>query len=339
MVEKAEATDQISPRQKLLELIGHKISEARHARNEHIDEAVRKLKLRKSHLEALEKGNWDELPDDVYALGFLRQYCNYLELDLSEEIEDLKDNQYHMSTPLTFPDMAVAPSWRWAWISAALFVLLFIVFNVMNNRNEDNFKSSKAEVAGTTRTPPLTTAANTSAKDDTTKRLPQDILAGQKQQSVPPKKLKTISEEDHTHPTHPKRIASTSNKKTDSNHKQPQQIRAIQPLQATTSAPTTSKVIIPHRYHFMAVGDAVWMQIYLPDAQGKKQEDPYKVVLLKQGKSTSVKTAAETVWITCGNAPALRVEADGHLLFQAGTLGSGRRKVLHDFKITLPDTL
>ena len=121
-----------SPRQHLLTQIGQKLMQAREARDEQLSVVTRKLRLSKAHLQALEAGNWDDLPDDVYALGFLRQYSRYLALDLDDEIQRIKHDQYVLTRPLTFPDLPVAPSYKWAWIAGASFVLLFVVFNIVS---------------------------------------------------------------------------------------------------------------------------------------------------------------------------------------------------------------
>ena len=130
--EAAVETPVQSPRQHLLTQIGQKLIQAREARNEQLSAVTRKLRLSKVHLQALEAGNWDNLPDDVYALGFLRQYSKYLALDLDDEIQRIKHDQYILTRPLTFPDLPVAPSYKWAWISGAAFVILFVVFNIVN---------------------------------------------------------------------------------------------------------------------------------------------------------------------------------------------------------------
>lgn len=121
-----------SPRQLLLAQIGQKLIQAREAREEQLSVITRKLRLSKAHLQALEAGNWDELPDDIYALGFLRQYSKYLALDLDDDIQRIKHDQYVLTRPLTFPDLPVAPSYKWAWIAGTAFVILFVAFNIVN---------------------------------------------------------------------------------------------------------------------------------------------------------------------------------------------------------------
>ncbi len=133
-----EETD-LSPRQKLLSEVGQKLVLAREARGEQLSVVVRALKLREANLKALEEGDWDCLPDDVYALGFLRQYSSYLALDLKEEIQRIKNDQYILTRPLTFPDPPVAPSYTWAWIAGTAFIILFVAFNIISQDAMHNF--------------------------------------------------------------------------------------------------------------------------------------------------------------------------------------------------------
>ncbi len=130
--EECEAAE-ITSREQLLKQIGCKLLAARESRGIKIDQAVVKLKLQKVHLQALEAGNWEQLLDQVYALGFLRQYAQYLKLDLSTEIGQLNEDLYKLTKPLTFPDPPVSPSKKWAWVAGIGFVLLFIMFNIMDN--------------------------------------------------------------------------------------------------------------------------------------------------------------------------------------------------------------
>ena len=167
-VESTVETPVQSPRQHLLAQIGQKLVQARETKEEQLSTVTRKLRLSKVHLQALEDGNWDQLPDDVYALGFLRQYSKYLALDLDDEIQRIKHDQYVLTRPLTFPDLPVAPSYKWAWIAGAAFVVLFITFNIVNRDAvwdlliSPKTTSPKAEQTGPESTEP-SLAANTVA--------------------------------------------------------------------------------------------------------------------------------------------------------------------------------
>lgn len=64
--------------------VGADLQDARRARNEDIETISETLKIRVTHLRALEAGRWDELPADAYVVGFLKSYARYLGLDPAE---------------------------------------------------------------------------------------------------------------------------------------------------------------------------------------------------------------------------------------------------------------
>jgi cytoskeletal protein RodZ len=72
------------------ETIGHKLSDARMARNLSLEEAAEETHIRIHYLEALEKGDLDQLPSQAHARGFLRAYSGYLGLN-PESVVDLLD--------------------------------------------------------------------------------------------------------------------------------------------------------------------------------------------------------------------------------------------------------
>jgi hypothetical protein len=57
---------------------------ARDAKGVDLYRAERDTKIRSRYLAAMERGEWRELPGNVYAKGFLRNYALYLGLDPDE---------------------------------------------------------------------------------------------------------------------------------------------------------------------------------------------------------------------------------------------------------------
>ncbi len=290
-------------RQALLQEIGRKLTQAREACQQSIDKPARKLKLQKRHLGALESGNWDTMPDDVYVLGFLRQYSHYLNVDLSDEIHRLKNNQYTLTKPLTFPDPPVAPSRQWAWIAGIAFILLFIVFNVTTgDYTSDN--NSDVELTSTPlETSDATTDANPAPEaTDSIKHSPAPV---QPVTTTPVSKETSSSET--VLPTKPAKPVK---------HSKPQQ--------------AASK----HLFRFDAVDSPVWLQISLPNKNGTGKGKLLKEVLLQPGLHVSIKAETNTLWITCGNAPALRITVDGVVAAAKGSLGTGK-KILRDYPFSI----
>ena len=48
------------------------------------------LRIREAHLEAIELEDFEQLPGNVYAIGFIRTYAQYLELNESDLIMRFK---------------------------------------------------------------------------------------------------------------------------------------------------------------------------------------------------------------------------------------------------------
>ena len=70
--------------------IGTALRDARVARNLSLAEVSALLRIREAHLEAIELEDFEQLPGNVYAIGFIRTYAQYLELNESDLIMRFK---------------------------------------------------------------------------------------------------------------------------------------------------------------------------------------------------------------------------------------------------------
>ena len=68
--------------------VGERLRDAREVRGLDLYRVERDTKIRHKYLVALEAGDYADLPGDVYARGFLRNYATYLGLDPDEVIEE-----------------------------------------------------------------------------------------------------------------------------------------------------------------------------------------------------------------------------------------------------------
>ncbi len=73
-----------------LESVGQDLKNTRIRRGEDIAGIAAILKIRKDHLQAVEEGNFDQLPGRTYTIGFVRAYAQYLGLHPGECVERLK---------------------------------------------------------------------------------------------------------------------------------------------------------------------------------------------------------------------------------------------------------
>ena len=66
--------------------LGDKLKSARKRKEVNFEEAERDTKISMKYISALEYSQYDKLPADVYVIGFLKRYSEYLALDKSEII-------------------------------------------------------------------------------------------------------------------------------------------------------------------------------------------------------------------------------------------------------------
>ena len=312
-----ETAEALSGRPLLLHDIGQKLTQAREAKGETLNKPVNKLKIPINHMQALESGNWDAMPDDVYVIGFLRQYSAYLELDLSDEINRLKNSEYTLTRPLTFPDPPVAPSRRWAWLTGTAFILLFIVFNVIDFKHSDE---NTAPVSHSPEQPSsqheLTASEQNASKQAAPKQL-SATLSSIEEKSTPTVSTNIVTSETVTAPPKPSRATQVPASPRFNPAKQ-----AIKP--------------VTHTFRFEAVTAPVWIQIFLPNQAGDGKGRLLKEMLLKKGQFSNIRRATESLWITCGNALALRIKVDRKTVIDTGELGAGK-KVLRDYHFKISD--
>jgi len=323
-----QAANSSDMRQALLNDIGNKLAAARMSLLQELDEPARKLKLRKKHLDALESGKWDAMPDEVYAMGFLRQYSAYLHLDLTEEIERLKNSAYTLTRPLTFPDPPVAPSRRWAWIAAAMFIILIVAFNFLYQDLGSHRPSSEiAALSGQATSPDQ--SGNMSAPPESITA--PSVTAQTEDSDAVPTGTDSLPASDEAIATREDTVAPQSDAI--------QTMASSLPAEAATdNADSIGKADVPqpavsHTYRFEAVDSAVWIQVSLPNQAGNGKGSLIKEALLQPGHHISLSQPVDALWITCGNAPSLRIIVDGKVLAETGSLDTGR-KVLRDHRIS-----
>ena len=62
-------------------MVGDTLRQAREKQGLTIADVAGETSIREAYLEAIEKGNYDALPGDVYAKGFIRNYSRFLQVD------------------------------------------------------------------------------------------------------------------------------------------------------------------------------------------------------------------------------------------------------------------
>ena len=114
--------------------IGAQLCSAREQRNMSVEDVADELMIRRFYLDALEQGNFKDLPERVYATGFVRAYAQLMEMDVQGALEQFKRDAYGSRNggyrvELTMPEpivQNVMPS-RTALLSAAAAVIVVAI--------------------------------------------------------------------------------------------------------------------------------------------------------------------------------------------------------------------
>lgn len=55
-----------------------------------LNDVAQKLSIQRNYLENIESGQWNELPEDVYAVGFIRNYAKFLNVKSDDIVKQFK---------------------------------------------------------------------------------------------------------------------------------------------------------------------------------------------------------------------------------------------------------
>lgn len=295
--------------------IGQKLQFAREAKGLSLDDVIRELKLNGEFLEALESGDWAQMPGEVYAIGFLRQYASLLAIDFSDEIERIKTNRYELTVPLTFPDAPISPNRTWVFSAALLFLLIIIVANLFDTgENPDSSKPQTMEQSSEPVTEPPV------AVED---KLAEDSTPVEAKEAEEPEQAEMVQSE-------PVRISTMAVDAT-----KPEKTSTSKVTQAETTATQaqadSEKTAESHEYTFSAVTADVWLQLFEKPEQDEEEGTLIREALLTMGESFTIH-AVPPLLLTSGKPTALRIERDGEMLFEEGQLGQ-EGKVLKRFEL------
>ena len=132
--------------------LGGRLREVREARGLTLAQAAAATRILPRYLQALEEGDFEQLPGDVYARGFIRNYAQFLGIPADELIQYYRVERGVPTDRIKVMPAAVPPRTRSCLMPSAFFsffsilVLLGVLYWVAN-------------VAGLTRMPPEFVAA------------------------------------------------------------------------------------------------------------------------------------------------------------------------------------
>lgn len=76
----------------ILKEIGEELKRCRIAAKLPLTKVAKLLRIRKIYLEAIEDGNFKDLPSSTYIIGYVKQYAKMLGLNFNEIVKRLKDD-------------------------------------------------------------------------------------------------------------------------------------------------------------------------------------------------------------------------------------------------------
>ena len=117
------------------------LRQAREATGRDIGSVAELLRIRPSYLEAIESGDFTDLPGTAYAIGFVRSYAEYLDLNATQIVDRFKEEIQcaETRTELVFPEPVAEskiPSGAIVLISAALLVVAYGGWFYMSNQGQ-----------------------------------------------------------------------------------------------------------------------------------------------------------------------------------------------------------
>jgi cytoskeletal protein RodZ len=96
-----------------LDQLGEQLRRTREEKRLKLEEVAAQVNINLKYLAALENGQFDCLPAGVYGKNFLRQYAQFLGLDISEDLAAIKseaDGQAKKKQPFLFTARAARPT-------------------------------------------------------------------------------------------------------------------------------------------------------------------------------------------------------------------------------------
>ena len=105
--------------------LGERLREARESQGISMAQAAVETRILQRYLVALEEGDYQHLPGDVYARGFIRNYADYLGIP-AEELIELYRRERGMSEPIRVVPATSSPRMR-GLVIPSFFGVFFVV--------------------------------------------------------------------------------------------------------------------------------------------------------------------------------------------------------------------
>jgi cytoskeleton protein RodZ len=318
-------TDQASATP-LAATLGTQFREAREARDLSIDTVANELMIRKFYLTSLEEGAYRNLPERVYAVGFVKTYAELLGLDQQSIVEQFKREAYgsraasvdrielNMPTPTS---QSMLPPRGTIFAIGACLALLIIGGLIWSNRSDDPVGSSIPQ-------PPA--AAQTG--DDITTTAPAIELTAPDGFAAPapvPETTSIVSSEGTVTTTDPASVTAPADASATTTEQTPATETVPTPAAPAAQAPVApTATTAPEGTRILVEAlQPSWVEI--ADAEG----NILYTNILRVGQALPIPNKPGMT-LTTGNASGVQLVLDGKKLGPLGRAGEVKRSVVLD---------
>ena len=94
----------------MMQTIGQRLKATREEKNLTLEKVFQAIRIRVNYLQALEDDDFSSMPSPVQARGYLRNYAEYLELDLDQLLEEVRISQQKVGEIIAPVDFTAQPA-------------------------------------------------------------------------------------------------------------------------------------------------------------------------------------------------------------------------------------
>lgn len=135
--------------------VGTMLHDVRTKKKISIEEVAKDLYIKPAYLQAIEKSDYDNIPDHPYGIGFVRSYANYLGLNSERIVQIFKEEtegtvsaaeEYKVFTPDEEQEVT-SPNRRYLIISLIMLIAVYAAWNIYGSADIDTEENTPATVA------------------------------------------------------------------------------------------------------------------------------------------------------------------------------------------------
>ena len=283
-------------------MIGDKLRKAREKKGLTIKDVENGTSIRSLYIEAIERGDWETLPGDVYAKGFVRNLANFLKLDgdacVAEYVSDT-GGVVRSEEPVVEEDPVEKPVKPYQkksgsgvlMVAMALIIVLGGVYLILSADDDKEIADNRLKTQNV-RKAETVVADNVEKNKDVADKVKEPAKDVPKDKSKDATESKSVKANDTAQLPAPKETP-TANKNTNNGG-------------AKTSANKDVEITA-------TLNDRCWLKV-VSDGQTIFEGTAEK------GKTMSWK-GADRIAITAGNAGALEITHNGKKMGQVGDYG------------------